>query len=132
MKREYSRLIYCIIALFILLSGICLEQPSADSLFACADNTSATSYIDSTGRAIRDYELSATEMLGARTTSFVVAGVRRPVIRLFYRLSFMLFLADILLLKISNPQVEVETRFAPETYYFTALLYYILRQDGKK
>lgn len=132
MKREYSRLIYCIIALFILLSGICLEQPSADSLFACADNTSSTSYIDSTGRAIRDYELSTTEMLGARTTSFVSAGVRRPVIRLLYRLSFILFLADILLLKMSNPRDEVETRRAPETHYFTALLHYILKQDGKK
>lgn len=132
MKRGYDRLIFCIIALFILLSGICLEQPSADSLFACSDSVSSASYIDTLGKAMRDYELSATEVFGARSSTFVSAGVRRPVIRLLYRLSFILFLADILLLKMSNPRDEVETRRAPETHYFTALLHYILKQDGKK
>ncbi len=132
MKRGYERIIFCIIAVFILLSGICLEQPSADSLFACADPVSSTSYIDTIRMPMRDYELSATEVFGVRNISFVSTGPRRPVARLLYRLSFMLFLAGVILLKMSNPRAEVETRCAPETYYFTALLHYILGQDGKK
>ncbi len=123
----------CLItALFILVSGMCLEIPRADSLFVCLDNNAAASYLSSPEGILSQYELSSRETIGVRTTAFIESTAKRPNLRTILRFSMMLLWAEEILLKASNLQLAVETTCAPETYYFTALLNYIHRQDGKK
>ncbi len=132
MRSKYDKVICYFIVTFIMFSGICLEQPTADSLFACVDNISSTSYISSPEGELSRCELSTTEMLGIRDTVFVASRTKRSSIRVLLRLSLLLFLAEVILARVSSIQAAVETTGAPETHYFTALLNYIHRQDGKK
>lgn len=132
MKRRYDKILCIITAWFILLSGMCLEVPQADSLFACIDNSSSTSYMSSPEGTLSQYELSSRETIGVRGTAFISSISRRPILRTTLRISLIMFWAEIFLLKTSNLQRAAETVCAPETHYFTALLNYIHRQDGKK
>lgn len=132
MKRRYDRMICIIIALFILVSGMCPEIPQADSHFACLDNSSGTSYISSPKGTLSQYELSSRETIGIRSTAFISDSSRKQDLRMTLRVSLILFLAEAFLLKLSNPQRAAETVCAPETHFFTALLNYIHQQDGKK
>lgn len=132
MKRRYDKILCIITAWFILLSGMCLEIPQADSLFACIDNNSSTSYISSPEGTLSQYKLSSRETTGVRDTAFISSISRRPVLRTALRFSLIMFWAERFLLRTSNLQRAVETVCAPKTHYFTALLYYIHRQDGKK
>ena len=131
MKRRYDKILCVITAMFILLSGMCLEIPQADSLFACLDDSSVTSYLSSPEGTLSQYELSSRETTGVRSTSFISNESKRPILRNTLRFFVILFLAEIFLRKASDLQRAVETVCSPETHYFTALLNYIHRQDGK-
>ena len=132
MKRRYGKLICIFIALFILISGMCQEIPQADSLFACLDNSSSTSYISSPKGTLSQYELSSKETIGIRSTAFISDSSRKTDLRMTLRVSLVLFLAEDFLLKISIPQRAAETVCVSETHFFTAILNYLHRQDGKK
>lgn len=132
MKRRYGKLICIFIALFILISGMCQEIPQADSLFACLDNSSSTSYINSPKGTLSQYELSSKETIGIRSTAFISDSSRKTDLRMTLRVSLVLFLAEDFLLKISIPQRAAETVCVSETHFFTAILNYLHRQDGKK
>ena len=77
-------------------------------------------------------EFSTAEMSGVRSTAYVTNSIRRYSERNVIRLSLVLLFASIILPKVSNMQVAVETADAPKTRYITALLHYIQNQDGKK
>ena len=109
-----------------------MEQPTADSLFVCAENISSGSYISSSKGMLSRYELTTAELMGNRNTSFVVGNEKRPVLRTSYRLALLLFLTGLLLLRMSDLQTATETACASETHYFALLLNYIHSQDGKK
>ena len=132
MKRRYGKLICIFIALFILISGMCQEIPQADSLFACLDNSSSTSYISSPKGTLSQYELSSKETIGIRSTAFISDSSRKTDLRMTLRVSLVLFLAEDFLLKLSIPQRAAETVCVSETHFFTAILNYLHRQDGKK
>lgn len=134
MERKYNRLYCIVIAMFILISGICLEQPKADSFFAYADHISVASLDRSSGRELSRYELTSAETLGVRDTAFVAGSMRRPSVRGMHRnrIAILILAAGVFCLKLSNLRTAVETAGAPETQYTTALLKYIREQDGKK
>lgn len=132
MKRQYNKLVCVIIALFILISGMCLEVPQADSFFACVDNNSITSCISSSRGSFSQYEISSRETTGVHSETFVSNISRRPILRAIVRVSSILSLAEIFLLKTSDIQSVFDAVCVFETHYFTALLNYIHRQDGKK
>lgn len=113
MKRRYDRMICIIIALFILVSGMCPEIPQADSHFVCLDNSSGTSYIISPNGTLSQYELSSRETIGIRSTAFISDSSRKQDLRMTLRVSLILFLVEAFLLKISNPQRAAETVCAP-------------------
>ena len=77
MKCRHNRLICCIIAIFILFSGMCVEQPAADSLFVCAENISSGSYISSSKGMLSRYELTTAELMG--TATLLLLSVMRSV-----------------------------------------------------
>ena len=132
MKRRYDKMICVIIALFVLLSGMCLEIPQADSLFARMEKSYDSTYICASKGTLSQYELSSRETTGIRSTAFISDSSRKQDLRMTLRVSLILFLAEVFLLKLSNPQRAAETVCASETHFFTALLNYIHRQDGKK
>ena len=132
MKSRYNKILCLITALFILVSGMCMEIPQADSFFACIDNSPSTSYLSSPEGALSRYELSSRETIGVRSEAFVETTAKRPVLRTTFRGPLTLYLAELFLLKTSNIQLTVETSCAPKTHYFTELLNYIHKQDGKK
>ena len=132
MKSRYDKILCLITALFILVSGMCLEIPQADFLLACIDNSPSSSYFSSPESTLFQYELSSRETVGVRCETFVETTAKRPSLRTIFRFSLILFLAELVLLKTSNLQLAAETACAPETHYCTALLNYIHRQDGKK
>lgn len=132
MKIRYNKILCVIIALFIMVSGMCPEIPQAGSFFTCLDNSSTTSFTEGDANPLSQYQLSGRENLGFRNAAFISGTVKRPVPRMVLRISLLLYLAESLLVRLSNLQRTVETAQAPETHYATALLNYIHRQDGKK
>lgn len=132
MSCRNNRLIWCFIAIFILISGMCVEQPQAGSLLCYMENHSdATSIVSSKG-TLACYELSSMELLGNKNTSFIAGIEKRPIMRTFYRATLLLCLIGILLFRLSNLEAATETVYAPKTHYFDVLLNYIHSQDGKK
>lgn len=109
-----------------------MEQPDADSLFACVERQAYSSVLSSSPEGISFYELSTTEFLGVRTSSFLTSYVKINTSRTFLRLILLLYLAGLFLFRLSNLQAAVEHRDTSETFYFVVLLNYIQSKDGKK
>lgn len=132
MKCRHKGLICCIIAIFILFSGMCVEQPQAGSLFACRENIASTSYVSSPKGTLSRYGLCIPELMGTQGTSFIAGNVELPVMRTFYRISLLLSLVAIFLLGLSKLQAAVEMVRSLKTHYCATILNYIHSQDGKK
>ncbi len=132
MKEKYRGWICCLIAIIILFSGMCMEQPNADSLFACVERHAYDSVISSSEDALSFYELSTTEFQGVRTSSFLSAYVKTSTSRTFLRLALLLYMAGLFWFRLSNLQAAVEQGETSETFYFAVLLNYIQSKDGKK
>ena len=109
-----------------------MEQPNADSLFASVERHTSASVLSSSDDALSFYELSTTEFLGVRTSSFLSACVKTGTSRTVLRLSLLLYTAGIFLFRLSNLQAAVECGETSETLYFAVLLNYIQSKDGKK
>lgn len=131
-KDRRDRGICCVLAILVFFSGMCLEYAKTDSLFASVKNMTSASYISSYLGDESYCEFSTAEMSGVRSTAYVTNSIRRYSERNVIRLSLVLLFASIILPKVSNMQVAVETADAPKTRYITALLHYIQNQDGKK
>ena len=58
---------------------------------------SSASLISNSEGAVSFYELSTTEFLGVRNTSFIAVSVKTSVTRTFLRLSLLLHLAELFL-----------------------------------
>ncbi|MGN0395821.1 MAG: hypothetical protein ACI4EF_10680 [Coprococcus sp.] len=69
MRIKNYRIIYLIIAIFILLSGVCFESNKADSPFECALTEGINSYIQSEDDSITDARLCTTGMLGVHNAT---------------------------------------------------------------
>lgn len=134
MERKYNRLYCIIIAMFILISGICLDHPKADSFLVYADHVFTASLDSSSGRELSRYELTSAETLGVRDAAFVAGSMRRLSVRGMHRnrIAILIWATGVFCLKLSNLCTAVETVGAPETQYTAALLKYIREQDGKK
>ena len=132
MKEKYRGWICCLIAIIILFSGMCMEQPNADSLFACVERHAYDTVISSSADALSFYELSTTEFQGVRTSSFLSAYVKTSTSRTFLRLALLLYMAGFFLFRLSNLQAAIEQGDTSETFYFAVLLNYIQSKDGKK
>lgn len=132
MKEKYRGWICCLIAIIILFSGMCMEQPNADSLFAYVEHHVYDTVISSSDDALSFYELSTTEFQGVRTSSFLSAYVKTSTSRTFLRLSLLLYIAGLFLFRLSNLQAAVERGGTSETFHFAVILNYIQSKDGKK
>lgn len=131
MKHKYKGLICCLFAIFILFFGMCMEQPDADSLFACVEKHETTSFIGNPEGTVSFYEMSAAKFLGVSNTAFIAASMKNGITRTFLRLSLLLYCAEYFLFKLSNLQAAVNINTS-ETFYSAVILNYIQSKDGKK
>ena len=132
MKEKYKGWVCCLIAIIILFSGMCMEQPNADSLFASVEHHIYSSVLSSSDDSLSFYERSTTELLGVRTSSFLSSYVKTTTSRTLLRSILLLYTAGIFLFRLSNLQAAVECGETSETLYFAVLLNYIQSKDGKK
>lgn len=134
MKTKYNYLICYILAVFMLLSGMCLENTQADFSFALTKTAQPTSTIGSLSKEILCNESCTIEMLGIRSTSYALNAARRTNYRtdIRVRASVILFCVDKFTQNFSNFHVAVNALQFPELYGKTAVLNYIHNQDGKK
>ena len=134
MKTKYNQIISYILAVFMLLSGMCLENAEADSLFVSYETAQMASTIGSLEKEILCNESCTIEMLGIRSTSYALNAVRRSNYRMDvrYRAAIALFCVEKFAQNLSNFHIAVNAIQFPELYGKAVVLHYIHSQDGKK
>lgn len=132
MEKRLGRIACLLIALLLSLSGMCQENPKADSFFACIDHDPYTSSLSAPESVLSQYKLSSRETTGVRDTAYVSEVLGKPVVRSVFRIPLLYFFAAFFMLENSDLQRAVETVHAPVTRFVTVLLRLIHRKDGKK
>ncbi len=134
MKTKYNAIICYILAVVMLLSGMCLENVEADSSFALTQTAQTASMIRSLDYEVLCNESCTIKMLGIRDTVYALNASRRTNYRtdIRVRASVILFCVDKYTQNFSSFHAAVNAIQFPELYSKTAVLNYIHNQDGKK
>lgn len=131
MKAKYNRIISCILAVFMLFSGMCLEE-KADPLFEWDVRTPFDSFIDMLDKNEADIESCTIDMLGVHDTARVVSTVKRSNLKVDVRIikALMpeaLFRHSFFKVHFAADEVNLKARC-----YSVAILNFIHEKDGKK
>ncbi len=70
-RIEYKRMLCCFLAVFLILSSICVKNVKAYSVFDGTPTAETSIYIDSLGAKICDSESCTAQMLGIRGASHI-------------------------------------------------------------
>ena len=134
MKTKYNYIICYILAVFMLLSGMCLESVEADSSFALQTAVQTTASIGSSNHEILCNESCTIEMLGIRGTSYAVSVAKRSNHRtdIRFRASILLLCVEKCAQNFSNFHIAANAIQFPELYAKAVVLNFIHNQDGKK
>ena len=129
-KIRNQKWVCLVLAVIVMIPGICLERVPANSLFSCTKNTSLIG-TDDTYKNISVYRaenFNQREVLGSMRLA------RRDVRRNQVRTAAVLYIsnADILLQNFQSKQIVGEDRLYYETLCSLAILTYIHNQDGEK
>ena len=130
-KIRNHKLICFILAITIVISGVCLSEIQANSYFSCKQESS----ISTPDSSIRNVSAYRTERLSQREVVSTIRQVRnltrRANSRTEFRIDICLSVVDILP---QNSQyfAALEESFHYETLCFAAILNYIHEQDGEK
>lgn len=134
MKTKYNQLICFILALFMLLTGMCLENVEADSYLAFYETAQTSAVIGSWDKEILCNESCTIEMLGIRSASYSFSAARRSNYRMDirYRAVIISFCVEKFTQNLSNFYMAANAVQFPELYGKAVVLHYIHNQDGKK
>ncbi len=134
MKTKYNRIICYILAVFMLLTGMCLENAEADSLFVYHETAKTTSMISSYEKEFLCNQSCTTEMLGIRSNSYSLSAAQRSNYRtdIRYRAAVIVFCVEKFAQNLSNFRIAANAIQFPELYGKAVVLHYIHSQDGKK
>ncbi len=129
-KTRNQKWVCLILAVIVMISGICLERVPANALFSCTKNSAITRIEDS----CKDLEVYRTESINQREVLSSLRLARREVRRNQVRAAVVLSIssADILLRNFQSKQIVGEDRLYYETLCSLAILTYIHNQDGEK
>lgn len=130
-KVRNQKWICLLMAITVMISGICLEKIPADSYFSC----SQTNTITKADSVLRDESACRTETLSQREVLSSLRTVkrdqRRNQVRTYYSSGMCLFNAEIL-----PPIFQIKQAAKEEVYCesscIAAILSYIHNQDGEK
>lgn len=134
MKTKSNQIICYILAVFMLLAGMCFENLEADSSFAFYGTAEMTSVIGSLDREILCNESCTIEMLGIRSTSYALSAARRSACRtdIRYRAAIISLCVENFTQNLSNFHIAANAIQFPELYGSAVVLHYIHSQDGEK
>lgn len=132
MKKIRNQKYVCLLlAVIVMILGICLERVPANALFSCSKNTSVIRS-DSTYKEVAVYQ---TETFKDREVLNSLKLAKREVRRNQERMTsaaLCVFGADTLLSNYQSSQSAEEDRLYYETLCSFAILTYIHNQDGEK
>lgn len=130
-KVRNHKLICIMIAMAIMISGICLNEIQANSFFSCKQESS----ISSPDNTIDEGSVYRTEQLSQREVVSSIRQVRTNTRRVNSKaeneICFCSFDVDILPQKFHSISA-IEERLYYETLCSVAILNYIHKQDGEK
>lgn len=129
-KTRNQKWVCLILAVIVMISGICLERVPANALFSCTKN-SAITRIDDT---CKDLGVYRTETFNQREVLSSLRLARREIRRNQVRAAAMLCIssADILPQNFQSKKLAGEDRLYYEILCSLAILTYIHNQDGEK
>ncbi len=132
-RKKGKHIISFILALSMLLSGMCFEYTKADSFLEYASFNGAEASIEPCHTAISHGEICTSEMLGIRNVSNVRQFVNRSICtRRVVRASLELFGADDRLHLYSDFYTAAGSIQYPKLCLQAVVLNYIHNKDGKK
>lgn len=121
-----------LIALIILISGMCIDEVKADSVFLCPEIVAEES-IGLTGEVLSEVDVEPTEILCTRnsiTSSQIAAQITNS--RRVIKLSMVFLCIAVFSLLLSNFYAAERAAEFPRLSTRTAVLNYIHNTDGKK
>ncbi len=130
-KIRNHKLISLLLAIAIVISGVCLSEIQANSSFSCKEE----SVISAIENSIRNVSAYRTERLSQREVVSTIRQAKNLAKRISSRteehIAFCLSVADVLP---QSPQYNaaLEDSFLYETLCFVAIINYIHEQDGEK
>jgi len=120
------------IALIILLTGMCVDEVKADSVFLCPQKTVAVG-AETVDAVFTDVEVKPTQLLCTRnsvTSSQIAAQITN--VRRTIKLSMLLLCVAVFSLLLSNFYTVDRIAEFPRLSERAAVIYYIHNTDGKK
>ncbi|MBQ8278788.1 MAG: hypothetical protein IJZ23_03010 [Roseburia sp.] len=123
---------YNLITLIVLISGMCVDEVRADSVFACP-NVSVISYIEVTDAVISEPEVQVTELLCTRNTisnGHIIAQIMNGKREI--KLSMLFLCMAVFSLLLSNFYTAERVVEIQKNGIRTVVLDYIHNADGKK
>ena len=130
-KIRNHKLIYMLLTIMIMISGICFEQLQADSYFSCKQEAAITK-ADSTIQEVSAYEsLQLKQREVIRSIRQVRTVGRRINSRSEYETELCLFDVEVLPQKFHSTSAGEECSFS-EHLCSVAIINYIHKQDGEK
>ena len=132
MKRNYQRMISMILAIFLLFSGMCLENTKADSNSLSSFAKQQVGLSDSLNAGYDSVQSCTEEMLGQPTTSNIVDVVGNLNIRKDSKQSFAVLFVNASVHSLIHFNTIENTIVSPEKRCENVILSYIHNQDGKK
>lgn len=133
-ERRYNRILGYILAVLMLLSGMCLENEMADSSFAFIQSYNpSNSYMCAVEEQFIENTPCTIEVLGTRTASFFISEVRRAAsLKLGIRVTIFLLCAELVIRCISQAKTYGIRYDSNEPCHRMVVLSYIHKTDGKK
>ena len=132
MNRTYQKVISAILAIFLLVSGMCLENTKADSYNLSSFAKQEAGLIDSLDAGY-DYAQSCTEeMLGQQNISSIIGAVTNTNVRRDSKQSFVVQFVNVSVHCLIHFNMIERAIVSPEKHCENVILRYIHNQDGKK
>ena len=132
MKRNYQRMLSMILAIFLLLSGICLENTKTDSHIMSSFAKQEVGLSASLDAEYTYVQSCTEELLGQETTSNIVDVVRNINVRKDSKQSFVVLFVNPSVHSLFHFNTIEHTIVSPEKQCGDVILSYIHNQDGKK
>lgn len=131
--NRVNRLICIIMAIFVLISGVCFDDVKMESLFECAHTEVLNSVINSVDIDIIDVEAGTSEFLGFQVdTVFKQLSVRLSNNRRYTKISLEFLIQNLFSLKESKAYVNFERDELALNSQDEIITEYIHKTDGKK
>ena len=132
MKRNYQRILSMILAIFLLFSGMCLENTKADSNTLSSFAKQQVGLSDSLDAGYDCVQACTEEMLGQQNISSIIGVVRNSNVRRDSKQSFVVQFVNVSVHCLIHFNTIERAIVSPEKHCENVILRYIHNQDGKK